>query len=366
MGTMQHSLAEEARRPRQSSFGALSAGLIERGTVPPEVLLGGPEPEARAESDAGDGGIAARELQAEREAWHARLPAHKLLSEEQGLAERRRTREASFGSLGAGMVERGGALSRQILSQAQIELLLSPQPVEHEEFLNLATEDEDGDSPVDVDEDVAAAAEPVVPAIAAEDRPALPAAAQNLLPILQEPAKPIPTPQDFYRAAIAEEQSAAAAPDEPPRKSFRTVRIWATCLLLLLLSLPEQASTPAPAPAVATAEPMPVPAVAAVASPAVAEPAPEAASVPEPAVAPAIEAAEEAAPQPPTVTMSLERARPGPVVETPMPEPVPPPPSEPLARRAKEVVEPTPPPAADTSKSRPRRAAADPSQALPR
>lgn len=365
MGTMQHSLAEEARRPRQSSFGALSAGLIERGTVPPEVLLGGPEPEAGAEADAGDGGIAARELQAEREAWHARLPAHKLLSEEQGLAERRRTREASFGSLGAGMVERGGALSRQILSQAQIELLLSPRPVEHEEFLSLATEDDDGDSPVDVDEDVAAAAEPVVSAIAAEDRPALPAAAQNLLPIPQEPAKPIPTPQDFYRAAVAEEQSTAAAPDEPPRKSFRTVRIWATCLLLLLLSLPEPASTPAPAPALATAEPMP--AVAAEAAPPVAEPAPEAASVPEPTVAPAIEAAEEEeAPQPPTVTMSLERARPGPVVETPMPEPVPLPPSEPLARRAKEVVEPIPPPAADTSKSRPRRAAADSSQALPR
>jgi len=129
--------ADERKRPRQSNFGSLSGGLIERGKVPDEVLYGpdGDSPE-RSAAPVSESTIAATADFAPAgpmEPFEARVirpavPDDKADAERQAAEERTRPLETTFGSLTEDLLERG-KLPRHILTKEQVELLLTPQKV---------------------------------------------------------------------------------------------------------------------------------------------------------------------------------------------------------------------------------------------
>jgi len=167
---------DERLRPRQSNFGSLGAGMIERGKVPAHILYGAESAESEAPADGIiDVNVAAaaaasllqlralasvaprptpREVEPARPSppvEAARQPDHapvapvepvevapaevvaKVVAEVVPIDERVRPRQSNFGSLGASMVERGNVPAHILyggpLSAAQIELLLNPDVV---------------------------------------------------------------------------------------------------------------------------------------------------------------------------------------------------------------------------------------------
>jgi hypothetical protein len=333
---------DERRRPRQSSFGALSAGLIERGTVPAEVLYGGVEP---AEPDAGDATearsdiiAAAERLLAERAEFPAIIaPQDTALLQAQAEAERTRPLQSSFGSLSAGMVERGKL--PELLNAAQIALLLRPDTVEMEELLSRGDPQQGGDEPhaaepADADDAEAAQAGsagswarsgfifPPTPSGPQVDGPsgtpvvAAPRSSEPLAAITSALYLPV------HRDIDAEpDDGLAAEPTGAAPKPRRWMSIWKTSLLVtavwgwMMLGLPEP-PVPVPSDPVvdgAADAPAEMPTVAAepdTALPVVAGDAP----APAP---PTIEATEDQPDATPTAPWEFPRQRPGAVLDEP-------------------------------------------------
>jgi hypothetical protein len=262
---------DERRRPRQSNFGSLGAGMVARGTVPAELLA-----DAADADEAAPAALLQRpsivaqanRRHAERMARATRTPQDAALLQ----AERTRPRESTFASLTGSMVERG-KLPRDILTAAQIERLLLGEPVDTQPLLPSLGEPAHAT-------DVNAVSDAALPADifddAAEDAMALAwapsaspdVAADHSVGALSEPPllRDLPLPASLYVVRPTEpvEPPVSDASVVPPTWR-RSAGAWAAMLAVLVVTgfLPSgtwRPSIPAPAtldvvPAVEAEEP---------------------------------------------------------------------------------------------------------------
>jgi len=318
------SAIDERRRPRQSNFGSLSAGMIVRGTVPAELLTPVEPPEAEpAEATAPPPGIIA--LANRRHAERVARAPYRRLDKALLEAERKRPRESNFASLTASMVERG-KVSRDILSAAQVELLLQPQPVDMQQLQRLVEAAPREDDPAPAVDDPAPD-----PDIAEEEVEADPTALAPSLPLYAaEPSDVILVPAPTPSTAAPEPVTILDAPT--PR---RPAGMWAAALLAMtviggtpsstLLMPPVAPPTAVVAPPAETEQPdlMSLVSVETMAAP------PEAAEPTAGMALPAVEAIDEDEQAAPAAPIEFRRQRPGAVQEEPEPPvAMPPPPCE--------------------------------------
>jgi hypothetical protein len=316
------SVTDERRRARLANFGSLSAGLVVRGTVPAELLtpVGNADLEV-AEPPAQPPGIVALANRRHAE----RMRRTERARQDPGLleAERKRPRESNFASLTGSMVERG-KVSRDILTAAQVDLLLQPEPVEMQQLLGLGEQAPEAHEPTTAIDHTAAAGFPA----SAPPPPAPEAAPVDRDIAAGSPDLPKSAPASLYIVRTPDPLEAVAQPDTDssvPARSRRTLPLAIVALVIAAAIGGHPSSTylpPVATPAIDRAlateaeAPDQVP-------PAPAEPvAPEVADQPGQTASPAAEATEDDAPTP-VAPVEIRRWRPGAAQGDPQPESTP-------------------------------------------